>query len=401
MKQIIFNIELEQSLLGTLLQFDNYFYEVSDDLLVDDFYDNDSKIIFKEMLQENFDIMLINEKIRCDIFDILAKANISINLSETVEELKKLKKVRRIKDTKDKVDMMLNNENYSEAIEAFENTELDDNTVKGYQNGLSVFEDFINHREEEAKTNVDGALWEYLGWLVPWQLIVVGARPSVWKSAFAVNLAVNNIYKWENIWFFWLEMTNRENLARFLKCITWTKDIRDESIRQEYENELKSLYMYDLSGELSDLKRQIKKMVRKDDVSIVYLDYLQILFKSGSERLWKNYEVSQITRELKSLAQELGIVIFLLSQLNRNSVNRPNKKPVLSDLRDSWSIEQDANKVILLHRESLYDNDDDWWLDVILAKNREGKIAEINMEYDLDIMRIDLNNWQVGEDLSF
>jgi len=223
-----------------------------------------------------------------------------------------------------------------------------------------------------------------------WQkgdLIILAARPSVGKTAFALNLALN---AGGPVGFFSLEMS-LESLRKRVTSIQ-TKvpltnitscrldDIQFTRMRDNV-SKLSSLPLYvDDSSTLTvfDIKAKARRMVKREGVRIIIIDYLQLI-TAHNERMIREQQVSQISRELKKLSKELHIPIIALSQLNRDVDKRAgNKEPVLADLRESGAIEQDADLVSFLY-----------WFDGMirwrLAKHRNGKLDHVDFNANLDI----------------
>lgn len=214
----------------------------------------------------------------------------------------------------------------------------------------------------------------------PGNLIIIGARTGVGKTTFALNQAVKIAERGDPVGVISMEMTQRELIDKILGI---KGNITQDEIHAQRKPEvlnriigetvkIEGLPLY-LNAPKSDDPNKIfniiKQMVYKRGVKAVFLDYLQLMsYPQQSQN--RNYEIGKITRKLKMLAGELGIPIIVLSQLKRKDGNPP---PVLSDLRDSGSIEQDANVVMFLHQaeddvEGVFDVD----IDCILAKNRGG-----------------------------
>lgn len=219
-------------------------------------------------------------------------------------------------------------------------------------------------------------------WYKPWQLIVVWARPAIWKSMYAMNLA-DKIIKQEtkdqkyNVLFFSLEMSNREISERILCKRSWIdnrsinkQESLDRIMEVANDNIIRedSIILYDNIHSFEEIVTEIRKRHIKEWVSVVIIDYLQLM---RSRRVWNRNEIIwEMTWELKRVAQELQIAIILLSQLSRQWDWR-SWEPVVSNLRDSWSIEQDADVVMLLYKwDSEYTPEWKKYLKIILAKQR-------------------------------
>jgi replicative DNA helicase len=138
------------------------------------------------------------------------------------------------------------------------------------------------------------------------------------------------------------------------------------------------------------LKSKLRKLkIEKNELDLVIIDYLQLMHADVFQWWNRVLEISEISRWLKELAKELEVPIIALSQLSRKVEERVDKKPQLSDLRDSGSIEQDADSVLMLHREEYYDPDTDrkWATDVCIRKNRNWAVGEVELHFEKEIMK--------------
>jgi replicative DNA helicase len=246
-----------------------------------------------------------------------------------------------------------------------------------------------------------------MGWQ-PGNLIVLGARPSVGKTAFALNLARNAAVEFgHGVGFFSLEMTNMELTDRLIASesgISADKLKGKIKMNQEewlvLEQSIKKLvkaplYIDETPGiTLTDFVAKARRLVREKGVEIIFVDYLQLMH-SGKPQMGgfsKVQEVTEISNTLKTTAKDLGIPIVALAQLNRNLMSRAgsNGKPVLSDLKDSGSIEQDADMVIFIHRPGMLGMSDDLSeAEILIAKNRSGQVGSIPMRYNGDLVRFE------------
>lgn len=249
-----------------------------------------------------------------------------------------------------------------------------------------------------------------MGWQ-PGNLIILGARPSVGKTAFALNLARNAAVEFgEAVAFFSLEMTSMELTDRLIatesgitsdKLKGKLKMLPEEwlILEQSIARIVKApIYIDETPGiTLTEFTAKAKRLVREKGVRIIFVDYLQLMH-SGKPQVGgfsKVQEVTDISNTLKTTAKELGIPIIALAQLNRNLMSRmgSNGKPVLSDLKDSGSIEQDADIVMFIHRPGLLglseDLDEQAKTEVIIAKNRNGQVGSVNMRYVGHLMKFE------------
>lgn len=235
----------------------------------------------------------------------------------------------------------------------------------------------------------------------PWELIILAARPAMGKTAFALNVLKNiAVDQKKSVAMFSLEMSAESLVDRIISIVAGIPMYKISKGKLESEDFSNMGEAIEKLGEtnvfLDDkdvatvpaLKSKLRRLkIEKGSLDLVIIDYLQLM--QGTIFLGnKVQEVSEISRWLKQLAMELGVPIIALSQLSRNVESRIDKKPQLSDLRDSWSIEQDADAVIMLHREEYYDPDTDrkWVTEVCLRKNRNGSIGEVELSFDAPVM---------------
>ena len=229
-------------------------------------------------------------------------------------------------------------------------------------------------------------------------LIIIGARPAMGKTTFAQNLAYNiaNINK-KGVLFFSMEMAANEIVDRIISDIAdvdnWrmrTGNLSDEEFSRigDALGEIDELPIYidDTSSmTIAELRNKARRAMHDHGISVVIVDYLQLM--AGSERYAGNrvQEVTEISRGLKILARELEIPVVALAQLSRNVTGRDDPRPVLSDLRESGSIEQDADLVMFLHRPDYYkkpEEEDTNITELLIRKHRHGAIGMIELYFD-------------------
>lgn len=230
------------------------------------------------------------------------------------------------------------------------------------------------------------------------QLVVMWARPWVGKTMLAINICDNVVKQWKRVALFSLEMSEHEISERILSRWTWKniwsqrlEDIDFDAMEKCVTKNIKDqrwLMIYTGVSLFGEIVSNIRKAVIQDWVEVVVIDYLQLMRLRWSSRMSTNDKIGTMTSELKAIAQELGIAILLLSQLNRQWKDQPT----IAHLRDSWNIEQDANIVMLLYRDS-DDEDYDNLVKVIVAKHRNWKTAQIFLGVDASTMNIfDVDN---------
>ena len=238
--------------------------------------------------------------------------------------------------------------------------------------------------------------WQYLDtYLGGWHegnVITIGARPGVGKTAIALTFAIN-CSKWANVLFISLEMSKEEIAKRYLSFIGDVENykIRSANLSEDnlsdltnrlYSNEI-DFYIDDSpNNDIFDIMGRIKLHKAKYGLNIVFIDYLQLI--KGHSKV-REQEISQISRLLKLLAKELNITIINLAQLSRESEKRGDKRPMLSDLRESGGIEQDSDVVIFPFRPAMYETEKpsiEMDAELIIAKNRHGSVGSIPLTYE-------------------
>ena len=247
---------------------------------------------------------------------------------------------------------------------------------------------------------------EYLGGLQRADLVILGARPSMGKSSLAVNMAVNAAKSGQTCGVFSLEMT-REQLA--MRILASEAEIDSHRLRLGLYTHLEESRIIDSIGRLSDLpmfiddtpyqgmveiRGKARRLALERGLDLLVVDYLQLV--QGKQRWGQSnrvQEITEISRELKGLAGDLKVALIACSQLNRMVENRPNNRPRLSDLRDSGSIEQDADVVLFIHREDVYTTEEEWTqmhpgqeyprniAEIIIAKHRKGPTGSVQLQF--------------------
>ena len=255
---------------------------------------------------------------------------------------------------------------------------------------------------------------ECLGGLQRADLVILGARPSMGKSSLAVNMAVNAAKSGQTCGVFSLEMT-REQLA--MRILASEAEIDSHRLRLGLYTHMEEDRIIDSIGRLSDLpvfiddtpyqgmvemRGKARRLALERGLDLLVVDYLQLV--QGKQKWGQSnrvQEITEISRELKVLAGDLKVVLIACSQLNRMVENRPNNRPRLSDLRDSGSIEQDADVVMFIHREDVYTTEEEWTqthlgqdyprniAEIIIAKHRKGPTGSIRLEFVDNLVRFD------------
>lgn len=239
-------------------------------------------------------------------------------------------------------------------------------------------------------------------------LIIIGARPAMGKTAFLLNMAINAAQKRNAIpIIFSLEMTNEELLDRVVSCLSeingmklndpynYTSDEeKDRGIKAIGETEKIDFKIYDKPAQsVREMQAKIRKIKHQnpDREIIVFIDYLTLIKPSQDYKGNNHAAVTEISADLKNMAKTFDCPVVCLAQLSRGVEQRNDKHPAMSDLRESGSIEQDANIIMMLYRDEYYNPDTELKnvLEVDVVKNRAGEIGKVSLRYRKDINKIE------------
>ena len=235
-------------------------------------------------------------------------------------------------------------------------------------------------------------------------LILIAARPSMGKTALALNLALNAALKNNVVAIFSLEMSKEQIGHRLLSAHSGIDSLKlntgnlDENEIIEIANTVDylsgiKLFIDDTAAiSILELRSKARRLKNERGLDLIIIDYLQLMQGSKSSRgneFNRQQEISEISRSLKALARELKVPVVALSQLSRNVELRADKRPLLSDLRESGSLEQDADIVLFLYREEYYNQETENTniAEVIIAKNRNGPTASMKLQFKRECMR--------------
>ena len=227
-------------------------------------------------------------------------------------------------------------------------------------------------------------------------LIIVAARPAMGKSAFAINLATNAALKsGKGAVIFNLEMSKEQVANRILcsEALVDSNKVRTGKLDDEDWIKIATatstlseakIFIDDTPGITAmEIRAKCRKLKLEQDIGLVVIDYLQLVSGSGKKNSSREQEISEISRSLKILAKELNIPVIALSQLSRSAEKRDDKRPMLSDLRESGAIEQDADIVFFLYRDDYYnpDSEEKNVAEVIIAKHRGGSTGTVKLAW--------------------
>ncbi len=236
-----------------------------------------------------------------------------------------------------------------------------------------------------------------LSGLQPSDLVLIAARPSMGKTAFVLNIAQYIAFKKERgVAVFSLEMSKEQLVNRLfsLESQVDAQSIRTGNMKDsDWEKLIEGagiigrsrLIIDDTPGiSISELRSKCRKYKLEHELDVVIIDYLQLMTGSvGKSQESRQQEISEISRSLKGLARELNVPVVALSQLSRAVESRPDKRPMLSDLRESGAIEQDADVVMFIYRDEYYNKDSEFkrLAEIIIAKQRNGPVGTVNLAW--------------------
>ena len=442
------NIEAEQSVIGSVLLTNEIFDEVSLVLSSKNFYDPIHRKIFEALEKLIYGGLLANpitlknyfenEKDDLNIPEYLVKITKFSTSSRQALEYSKLifdlyVKRELIKISGEVIDQAKLNDIGSDGQKIIENYEkyLFDLAEKGsFSSSLIKFDEAMRqtiemasnaYKNEEGIVGVPTGLRDLddrLGGLHKSDLVIIAGRPSMGKTALATNIAFNAAKKIQemgeksSVAFFSLEMSSEQLSTRILAEQSRIKsnDIRRGKISEEQfdkfietSKDISELPLYIdetpaiTIAALSNRARRIKRLY---GLNLVVIDYIQLM-RGANQNNGRVQEISEITQGLKALAKELAVPVVALSQLSRAVEQRDDKKPQLSDLRESGSIEQDADVVMFVYREAYYlerkqpklgsiehaewqskMNDENGLADIILGKQRHGPTGTVKVEFE-------------------
>lgn len=418
------NIEAEQAVLGAIFLEPEAFSTAAERIGPSDFFRAGHQVIFEAMLElfekgEPIDLVtvttLLSDSNKLEIAggvpyltDLASSVPTAANIdyySKIVEEKALLR--RLIQTATEIVTESYNRED--EVEELLDQAERNILAVSSRKNATSfkpikdvLIEVYDNiEKLHHAKDDVTGIptgfrdLDRITSGFQKSDLIIIAARPSMGKTAFALNIAQNvAINTDENVAIFSLEM-GAEQLVQRMLCAEGNIDsqrLRTGKLEQEDWGKLTmamgslshaGIFIDDSPGiRVSDIRSKCRRLKQEHGLGMIIIDYLQLI--QGSERLRENrqQEVSEISRSLKSLARELEVPVIALSQLSRSVEQRQDKRPMMSDLRESGSIEQDADIVGFLYREDYYDKDsDNQNIEIIISKQRNGPTGTVELAF--------------------
>ncbi len=423
------NIEAEQAVLGAVFFEQGSMKTIVDKLAEQDFFSPNHQVIFttmKTLFIEGIPIDYTTLSDRLENQNLLVKAGgvdyltglidsvpSTANLLNYINIVKDKSILRKIQDAcREIIDNSYTTDNTPEFIDDVEKQVMGitkEKRTTDFKSAGSIADNLVEKIAEQAQlgaalTGLDTKYREFnrytLG-LQPSDLIIIAARPSMGKTAFALNIALNVAKSPEkpHVAFFSLEMGVDQLVMRLLSCQSQVDNFRMRQgnlSAQEWEKihyavaALSTMNLYfDDSGtvRVTDLRSKCRKLKQDDKLDLVVVDYLQLLSGSQYNQSNRVQEVSEISRVLKEVARELKVPVVALSQLSRGVEQRKEKKPVMADLRESGSIEQDADIILLMYREDYYERETTKknHVEINIAKNRSGTVGDFELLFNKNV----------------
>ena len=432
------SVDSEKWVLGSILIDKDWIIQISSLIEPADFYDPNHWLIYKAMIDlfiknKPIDLLtvksLLQDRWQLDtiwwnlyLIDLTNAVFSSANIYQYAQIIKNKSVLRRLIKAWNEITLLW----YDEENDLNTILEKTEKSIFGVtqtfiQNKLVHIKDVLNYRYEEfaeihanpeaAEASVIKTWFKNLDWKIWWlrkgDMIILAARPSMWKTAFALNIAQNVWEHHKNVAVFSLEMSKEQLTDRLICSAMWVDSwklqkwlLEDEEFMKMWDALEKlsksNIYIDDSAAwNLLEIKSKARRLKMESGVDLIVIDYLQLM--SWWNPLNRVQEVSDISRWIKQLARELEVPIIALSQLSRNVEWRTNKEPVLSDLRESGSIEQDADIVMMLYRDDYYDEfaENKWVTNVLIRKNRNWPVWQIDLRFEKKFMRFyDISNQQ-------
>ena len=429
------NIEAEQAVLGAIFLNTDALADAMEYVEADDFYRRSHQLLFQAMVDLNnnseaIDVLTVQNYLSTnnqldDVGGVAYIAELATSVptaanagyyAKIVEEKSMLR--RLISTATNIITQANNNDDDVPALLDSAERQIMDVSERRNRSGFREIKDVLNEalndvdRLSQQSEDITGLPTGYREFdkmtagLQPDNLIILAARPAVGKTAFALNIAQNVATSTDtSVAIFSLEMS-AESLVNRMLCAEGSINANHLRTGQLDEGEWQnlivamgslsntSIFIDDTPGiKMAEIRAKCRRLAKeKGNLGLVVIDYLQLI--EGSNKESRQQEVSEISRQLKKLAKELGVPILALSQLSRGVEQRQDKRPVLSDIRESGSIEQDADIVAFLYRDDYYergdsksdDNEDDEPLnqdvgevELIIEKNRAGARGTVKL----------------------
>ena len=426
------NLDAEKAVLGALLTNGSNSGAVVDTvtsiLKSEDFYRDAHRIIYDAILEivhanKTADFITVGEELdrrkRLDAvgglayITSLANESVSYNVEEHAKIISEKAQLRRLIDAGNKIVGMTyaGEDEPTTILNKAEQMVLDVSGQTQSESSFAPISEIVlsNLDKLNALQQHDGAITgvptgfkdvdHVFNGLQKSDLILVAARPAMGKTAFTLNIAQNVTMLYDKtVAFFSLEMGKEQLVARILSSVA---GVSSEKLRRAYNMDpadwekviaaadrmsKAKLFIDDTPGlTVQDMRSKLRRLKVEHGLDLVIVDYIQLMQgrNSGKGSENRQQEVSEISRNLKLIAREFNVPLIALSQLSRGVESRPDKRPVLSDLRESGSLEQDADIVIFLYRDKYYDENSEKGdnAEVLIRKHRNGSVGTVELQF--------------------
>jgi replicative DNA helicase len=417
--------EAEQSVIGSMIMDRDAIVAASEIIIGSDFYENQYTILFETMVElhnegKPVDLITLQDRLKekdvppqiCSlefIRDLVTAVPTSANVGYYAKIVKDKAVLRRLIKVAEETanECYLDKEKLDVILEKTEKQVFDIAQTRGAKDFTDIKEVVLRTIDSiEAAAKNQGSVtglatgfydldYKTAG-LQPSDLILIAARPSMGKTAFVLNIAEYVALK-SNVTtcIFSLEMSQDQLVKRILAM---NSRVDSQAIRtgnlsgDDWANLMESariignsnLVIDDTSAiSITELRSKCRKLKLEKNLGLVIIDYLQLMSGSGKKNESRQQEISDISRSLKSLAREISVPVVALSQLSRAVEQRPDKRPMLSDLRESGAIEQDADVVMFIYRDDYYnrDTEEPGVSEIIIGKQRNGPVGTVKLAW--------------------
>lgn len=426
LKKIPSSIEAEKSVLGGIFLKPDIFGEIIEILKVNDFYKIAHKLIYQAMIDtynagiEIDPVVIINKLRKNEKFDenieeevlqeIITEVPTAANILEYAKIVREKAVLRKLGDVGTKI-VELAYEGYEEVDTILDKAEsmifkVSENVDSKDMVSLKdlIAQEFVRletvYQNKGVATGVSSGFSDFdqmTSGFHPSDLVILAARPAMGKTAFALNLALNAATKSKKgVLLFSLEMSSSQLLQRLLSIEAGVglQKIRNGFLGTEDWGKLGVACMKLSNAEINiadlpnvnvlEIRAIARRLKAAGKLDMIVIDYLQLIKgSSGGKGDNRQQEISEISRSLKGIARELDVPIIALSQLSRATEQRADRRPMLSDLRESGAIEQDADMVIFLYRDDYYneESEDKGITEVIIGKQRNGPVGTVKLRF--------------------
>ena len=426
LKKIPHSLEAEKALIGGIFYNQELFEEIKDIVSAEDFYKIEHTAIYKAMEQvysdsKGIDAILIDEEIKKSnsknkeeilevLSDILDEITSSYNLLEYANLIKEKAMLRRLGNVGAEITQLAYNDirpaediiDIAESMVLNLSKKILKNSIVDMKTA-GVDEIMRMERVSDNRGKTLGISTGFIdldrmtSGLNNSDLIILAARPAMGKTAFALNLALNAGKEQKNVLVFSLEMPAQQLYQRLLSIESGIPQHKLKNVYLEEDEWTKltvatlnlsktSIFVADLPyTNVLEIRSYARKMKSQKKLDLIIIDYLQLINGTGrgGSEFSRQQEISDISRALKGLARELDVPVIALSQLSRAVESRVDKRPMLSDLRESGAIEQDADIVAFLYREEYYipETENKGITELIIGKHRNGATGTVKLNF--------------------